>query len=61
MVAVRKLNPYKNNWLYGMVETGHYYASVGGAPRHTVVVVCLCVFVFPQKTFQSSFSATAEN
>ena len=27
------------------MENTVYYASVGGAPRHTVVVVCLCVFV----------------
>ena len=38
-----------------------YYASVDGAPRHTVVVVCLCVCVFPQKAYQSSFSTSAEN
>ena len=33
-----------------------HYASVGGAPRHTVVVACVCVYVF-----HAHFSATAKN
>ena len=27
------------------INHGHYYASVGGATRHTVVVLCVCVSV----------------
>ena len=41
-----------------------YHASVGGAPRHTVVVacvsvcVCVCVCIY---VFRTHFSATAKN
>ena len=38
------------------IENTVFYASVGGAPRHTVVVVCVCVYVF-----HAHFSATAKN
>ena len=39
-----------------------YYASVGGAPRHTVVVVFVCVCVCVCVLFCSAlFSVTATN
>ena len=34
------------------------YASVDGAPRHTVVVACVCRCVY---VFHAHFSATAKN
>ena len=34
------------------------YASVGGAPRHTVVIACVCVCLY---VFHAHFSATAKN
>ena len=36
------------------------YASVGGAQRHTVVVVCVCKCVIPRDSC-SPISAIAEN
>ena len=50
MVAVRKLNPYKNNWLYGIVETGHYICEVvvfnGSVYSRVYHILQPCVQIF---------------